>query len=222
MAAVKLQTIIAERALATTTLHSPRAPGKQLEETVARRGAGAALGDERSNEVGGGHIEGVVGGGAVLGCQAHRDAPALLGPAFDVGYLARVAALDRDRRPLFDLPIDRRRGQCDVERHVVVAGRQRLQVSADLVRDIAACGGAVAADDAQIDKALAHQVAAGIVDNDGVRHALLAELPGGEAGALVAWPRLVDPDMDRDAVMVGAVDRGERRVGKECRSRWSP
>jgi hypothetical protein len=30
--------------------------------------------------------------------QAAGDAPALVGPAFDVGDLARVATLDRDRR----------------------------------------------------------------------------------------------------------------------------
>jgi hypothetical protein len=43
-----------------------------------------------------------------------------------------------------------------------------------------------------------------------VRNAVLAELPGGEAGALVARTGLVDPDMDRDAVIVGAINRGER------------
>ena len=37
-----------------------------------------------------------------------------------------------------------------------------------------------------------------------------AELPGGEAGALVARPGLVDPDMHRDARIVGAVDRRQR------------
>ena len=55
-----------------------------------------------------------------------------------------------------------------------------------------------------------HQMAAGIVDDDRVRDAVLAEFPGGQAGALVARPGLVDPDMDRDAVVMGAVDRRER------------
>ena len=112
--------------------------------------------------------------------------------------------------PLVDLPVDRRRGQRDIERDVVVARRQRLQIGADLVGDIAARGRAVGADDAEIDQALPHQVAAGIVDDDRVRDAVLAELPGGEAGALVARPGLVDPDMDRDAVVMGAIDRRQR------------
>jgi hypothetical protein len=53
-------------------------------------------------------------------------------------------------------------------------------------------------------------VAAGIVDDDRMRDTVLAELPGGAAGALVARTGLVDPDMDRDAVILGAVDWGER------------
>jgi hypothetical protein len=46
----------------------------------------------------------------------------------------------------------------------------------------------VGADDAEADEALAHQVTAGIVDDDRVRNTVLAELPGGEARALVARP----------------------------------
>jgi hypothetical protein len=45
----------------------------------------------------------------------------LVGPAFDVGDLARVATLDRDRRAALCLPVDRRRGQCDIKRDIVVA-----------------------------------------------------------------------------------------------------
>src|SRR2546427_12292817 len=51
---------------------------------------------------------------------------------------------------------------------------------------------------------------AGIVGNDGVRHAMLAELPGGERGALVAWARLVDPDMDRYPAIMRRIDRCSR------------
>jgi len=42
------------------------------------------------------------------------------------------------------------------------------------------------------------------------RDAVLAELPGGQTGALVARAGLVDPDMDRNALIVGTVDRRER------------
>src|SRR5580692_2517306 len=183
---------------------------EQRAQSLAGGGADAALGDESGDEAGRGYVEGVVGGGTLRRRQADGEAPAVLGPAFDVGDLARVAALDRDRRAALDLPVDRRRGQRDVERDVVVARRQRLQVGADLVRDVAAGRRAVGADNAEIDEALAHQLAAGIVDDDRMRDAVLAELPGGQAGALVARTGLVDPDMDRDALIVGAVDRGER------------
>ena len=88
--------------------------------------------------------------------------------------------------------------------------RQRLQVGADLVGDVAASGGAVGAGDAEIDLAVAHQMPAGIVGDHGVRHAVLEQLPGGEAGALVARARLVDPDMEGNALVTRAVDRRQR------------
>ena len=40
----------------------------------------------------------------------------------------------------------------------------------------------------------------------------LREFPGGEASALVARPRLVDPDMDRQPGIVRGVDRRQRRA----------
>ena len=57
-----------------------------------------------------------------------------------------------------------------------------------------------------------HQMAAGIVGHDGVRHAVILQLPGGQRGALVARPRLVDPDMDRQALVMGAIDRRRGRA----------
>src|SRR5882672_10467293 len=53
---------------------------------------------------------------------------------------------------------------------------------------------------------------AGIVGNDRMRDAVLPQFPGGEAGALVARPGFVDPDMEGDALVMGAVDRRERRA----------
>ena len=115
-------------------------------------------------------------------------------------------------RPALERPVDGA-GRCgDIERHVVVGGRQRLQIGADLVAGVAACGDAVGADQAEIDLAVLHQMAAGIVGDQRVRHAMAGQLPGREAGALVARPRLVDPDMHRDAVIMRAVDDAERRA----------
>ena len=39
---------------------------------------------------------------------------------------------------------------------------------------------------------------------------MTAQLPGGERRALIARPGLVDPDMDRDAAIMGQVDRRQR------------
>ena len=52
-----------------------------------------------------------------------------------------------------------------------------------------------------------HQMAAGIVDDQRVRHAVAGHLPGGELGALVARARLVDIDVDRNAGLGGEIDR---------------
>ncbi len=74
--------------------------------------------------------------------------------------------------------------------------RQRFQIGADLIGDIAVGGGAVGADDTQIDHPVLHQMAAGVVGDDGVRHAVLAEFPRGQRRTLVARAGFVDPDMD--------------------------
>src|SRR6516164_5552206 len=124
--------------------------------------------------------------------------------------LSGLAPLDRDCVATLNLPVDGRRGECHIERDVVVAGGQRLCIGADLVRDIAARGGAIGANNTQVYEPFAHHVAGGVVDDDRVRDTMLGELPGGEPGALVARPRLVDPNMNRNAVVMRAVDRSER------------
>lgn len=88
--------------------------------------------------------------------------------------------------------------------------RERLQIGADLVADIAICGHAVGADDHRVDLPLHHQQAAGIVGDDRVRDAVVAKLERGEQRPLVARPRLVDPDVHRDARVMGKIDRRGR------------
>jgi hypothetical protein len=79
----------------------PSSPlGEQPKQALAWGGADAALGNEGGDEVGRGHVEGVFGGGAVRRHQVDGDAPAIIGPAFDVSDLARVAALDWIAVPL--------------------------------------------------------------------------------------------------------------------------
>ncbi len=128
-------------------------------------------------------------------------------------HLAGRAFLDWDlAHAVAEPPVDRRRGQRDVERHAVVIRGQRLEVGADLVGNIAGSRRPIRADDDHVDLAMLHQVAAGIVGDHGMRHAVAAEFIGRQGRALVAGPRLVDPDMDRDAGVVRDIDRGQRRT----------
>ena len=73
-------------------------------------------------------------------------------------------------------------------------------------------GGAVGADDAEIDQFFLHQMPAGIVGDQRMRHAMRAKLERRERSALVARPRLVHPHMDFDALVMRAIDRRKRRA----------
>ena len=98
-------------------------------------------------------------------------------------------------RPDSQRPVDGGAGQRHIEGHVVVLRRQRLQIGADLVGDIAIGGDAVGAHDHHVHLARLHVMAAGIVGQDGVRHAMAAQFERGQRGALVARPGFVHPDM---------------------------
>ena len=132
----------------------------------------------------------------------------------DDAHLGGVALLDGNLgHAVAHLPVEGGRGQRHVEGHAVVVRGQRLEIGADLVGHVAGVGRAVGAGDDQVDQAVLHEMAAHVVGDDRVRHAVLAQFPGGEAGALVARPRLVHPDVDGDAPVVGGVDgRGGRAV----------
>ena len=52
-----------------------------------------------------------------------------------------------------------------------------------------------------------HQVAAGVIDDDGVRYTVPAKLEGRERGALIARARFIDPNVDFDAFVVRLIDR---------------
>ncbi len=91
-------------------------------------------------------------------------------------------------------------------------GGERLEIGADLVADVALRGDAVGAGDHEIDQPVLHQMPAGVVGDHRMGNALLAELEGGERGALIARPGLVDPHMERHALLVGEIDRRRRRA----------
>ena len=45
-----------------------------------------------------------------------------------------------------------------------------------------------------------------------MRDAVVQQFPGGQAGALIARPGLIDPDMDCDPLVMGQVDRRQCRA----------
>ena len=100
----------------------------------------------------------------------------------------------------------------DVKRQAAVARGQRLQIGADLVADVAIGGDAVGADDRHVDLAALHQMAAGIVHDQGVGNLLLAKFEGCQGCALVARPGFVDEDMDGNSGGLRLVDRRGRRA----------
>ena len=77
--------------------------------------------------------------------------------------------LDRDRRPVGAGPVDGAARRGDEERHAVGPGRERLQVGADLVGDVAVGGDAVGAGDHHVDLARGEQVPGGAVGHQPVR-----------------------------------------------------
>lgn len=85
-------------------------------------------------------------------------------------------------------------------------GRKRFQVRSDLVCDVAIRADAIGSHDHEVDLPLLHQVSAGIVGNDRVRHPMPAKLERRQRRTLIARPRLVDPDMHADAAIVRMID----------------
>lgn len=104
------------------------------------------------------------------------------------------------------LPVNRRGRQGDIERYVVVAGRERFQICPYLVGRIATAGRAVSTGNDDIDQAMLHKVSTRVIHDKRMRHVALGEFPSGQLRALVAWPRFVDPDMDGDAALLCEVD----------------
>jgi predicted nucleic acid-binding protein len=144
-----------------------------------------------------------------VGRRAHK--PSVFEAPHDRRHLAGVALLDLDfGEAVADRPVDRSVRRRDVERRAVGARRESLEIGADLVGEVAARGDPIRAHDHQIDASALHEMAAGVVDDDGVRHAVLGEFERGQRRALIARPRLVDEDVHRRAAVVGHVDRRRR------------
>ena len=138
----------------------------------------AAFGDQAGHQPRRRDIEGVVRNRRSFRHDPYRLDPPVGGSPGHGRDLLAAALLDRDlAQPVTDAEIDGRRRQRHIERHAIVVRGERLEISADLVADIAIGGDPVGADDDEIDHPVLHQMAAGVVGNDGMRHAVMAELP---------------------------------------------
>ena len=111
--------------------------GEQAAQALFVGLADARFGDEAGDETRRRHVEAGIGRAA----SRRRD---LDRGDFAVGQAARhrrdfalAAFLDRDHVARGERPVDRGRRQRDIERNVVVLGRERLQIGADLVGDVA-------------------------------------------------------------------------------------
>lgn len=169
----------------------------------------AAFGDEAGDQAGWSDVESVIGCGGGFGDESdvvkgaggvgavHPD-EFIGGAGFD-GDLIEAAG---------EGPVEGGGGECDVEWQLIVACREGFEVGADFVGDVARARDTVSTRDDEVDEAMLHEVAAGVVGNDSVGDVLLSEFPSGESGTLVAGSSFVDPDMDGDAGGVGGIDGG--------------
>ena len=144
----------------------------------------------------------------VSGGLMHLIDNAIGAPALDPGDFFLSPFFDGDLcNAVINGPVNGRGRQRDIEGHIVVARGEGLQIGADLVAHVATRRGAVRTGDNQINQTMLHQMSAGIVDDQRVRHAMLAKFPGGEARPLIAWTRFVDKDMHLDPGVMGLIDR---------------
>src|SRR5262249_60423396 len=108
-------------------------------------------------------------------------------------HLVGIALLDGDLPTRGQRPVDGRVWQRHIEGYAVVLGRERFQIGSDLVGGVTVGSHAVSANQHQVHQSLLHQVSARVVDNNGMWHAVGAELESGERGTLIARSRLVHP-----------------------------
>ena len=188
-----------------------RRSGKSAAEFA--RSDHSAFGDDPGDQAGGRDVERRIADGCAVTRDVDRRPLLLCVESRDLAHLARGALLDRDAgQPVVDGPVDGRRRHGRVEGHAVVVGGKRLEVRADLVGHIAAGAHAICAHQHEVDVPVLHQVTARVVDDQRVRHTVRGQLPRRQQ-PLAAWPRLVDPHVDRDRRVVRLVDR--RQGGAE-------
>ena len=142
------------------------------------------------------------------GFQATRTGRRDPGPG-ELEDLAGGPLLDRDPGPVHRREVDRVERRTHVERDAVVGGQDRQRVRPDLVGRVAVRGDPVRPDEDGVDRSAGEHRPGRRVGREGVGHAGLLELPGGETGALQVRSGLVDVDVDLAAGVDGRLDDPE-------------
>ena len=177
--------------------------------SAASGAADAALGDQARDQPRRGDVERVVGGRALR--RSDPDAARDIrrpSPRTNRTSSGSRSSIGIPLHPVADAPVERGRGQRHVERDAVVARRQGLQIRPDLVGRVPCGRDPVGADDHEVDHPVLHQVPAGVVGHDRVRHTAAPQLPGREPGTLVERPGFVHPHVQVDPGGRRGVDRG--------------
>ena len=125
-----------------------------------------------------------------------------------VGDLLGRALLDADVGPGRSVHVDGRAGGTDVEGDAVVFGEDGDAGGADFIRDVAACGNAVTADEDGVDPAVLHDGGCHVVADECNVHAGSTEFVCGEACALQKRARLVGEDFEVVAFLMAEVHDG--------------
>ena len=125
-----------------------------------------------------------------------------------VGDLLGRALLDADVGPGRSVHVDGRAGGTDVEGDAVVFGEDGDAGGADFIRDVAACGNAVTADEDGVDPAVLHDGCCHVVADEGDIHACSAEFICGETCALQEGARLVGVDFEVVAFLMTEIHDG--------------
>ena len=89
---------------------------------------------------------------------------------------------------------------------------QCFQISTDFITNIAGKGRPISTGNHQINFAMLHQMAADIIDNDGMGHTMLAKFPGCQTCPLIAGPGFISPDMHINAGVISFIDRRQGRA----------
>src|SRR5438270_84302 len=158
---------------------APAMLGEKFENARFVRLANAALGDKAGHELAWCNVEAEICGGTIFRSDADFDVSASV-ESIGMTHFFGAAFFDGNfMNAIANGPIERRRGQRNVKRNGVILRGERLEIGADLVGYVTGVSRPVGPDHHGVHFAALHQMPAGVVRDDGVWNAVLAEFPCG-------------------------------------------